>query len=118
MVDSVVLYRDDDCDGWIAHSLRTDQIGIGVDLSRALADLMQAVNQIMQAASEDPSLDILRDAPAEIRQLAKRSKPLPREVYEVAYKMVSGQWPDEMEVHFQGGGKRLSYTADELELTH
>lgn len=48
--DTCVIYysREDKC--WVAHSVRTDQIGMGDCVVHALADLMRAVEQVLRIA--------------------------------------------------------------------
>ena len=87
--DSVIYYsKEDSC--WIAHSLITDQIGTGNSITESLADLMRTIQQILAIAINDRDVEVLRSAPAEIQDIAKRAKHLPGEIYEVAYKMVHG----------------------------
>lgn len=99
--DTCVIYfsRTDDC--WIAHSLRTDQIGTGDCIINALADNLLAVSQVAIAAKEDPTLTLFRDAPKAIKDKALRAEELPREMYDIAYKMVHGSWPNVHEPGFQ-----------------
>ncbi|MGB2823246.1 MAG: hypothetical protein WBF17_19840 [Phycisphaerae bacterium] len=92
--DACVIYysRGDGC--WIAHGLHTDQIGTGDCVVHALADLMIALQELADLAAEDPSIAMLREAPPAIQRKARSAQPLPRELYEIAHKMVHGQWPD------------------------
>src|SRR3982751_5626770 len=101
LVESAVIYhsREDEC--WIAHSLRTDQIGTGNRIVDALADLIRAVDQVRRVAKADRTVALHRDAPKDIQRLAKRAKPLPREIYEVAHRMVHNEWPTYIEPNFQ-----------------
>src|SRR5437762_5336424 len=85
--DEVVLYRSEQDRCWIAHSLRTDQIGAGQRVVEALADLIRAMRAVTELARDDDSVAYLRDAPAEVQAIAKRSATLPAEVFEVAHKM-------------------------------
>jgi NTP pyrophosphatase (non-canonical NTP hydrolase) len=91
--DEVVIYwsKDDHC--WIAHTIQTDQIGTGDRIVDALADVLKAVASIIEEAERDCTLAIYRDAPDEIKDIAKTAKRLPHEIYEVAHKMVHGDWP-------------------------
>lgn len=98
IADSVVIYwsKDDAC--WIAHSLRTDQIGFGSRVVDALADVIRAVAQSHEVAASDPRIAAYQDAPQEIQQLADQAAPLPLEIYEIAHKMVHGEWPMDLKV--------------------
>lgn len=93
--DSVVIYWSEDDGRWIAHSLKTDQVGTGDRIVDALADVLNAVKSVCEEAEKDPTLAVLRDAPHDIRERAARAKKLPREIYEVAHKMVHGTWPED-----------------------
>lgn len=91
--DMCVIYesREDGC--WIAHGLRTDQIGTGGSVVEALADLIRAIDQIRELAQHDASVAVLRPAPADIQKMAHDARDLPHEIYEIAYRMVTGKWP-------------------------
>ena len=113
--DACVIYysRDDHC--WIAHGLHTDQVGTGDCVLHALADLMTALQQVAELAAEDPSITMLREAPRSVQRQAETAKPLPRELYEIAHKMVHGEWPDSIEVRI--APKRRQRFKTELEAT-
>lgn len=89
--DTAVVYHSDEDNCWIAHSLRTDQIGSGEKIVEALSDLLCAVDQVRQIAEEDPSVDFYRQAPAQIQQKAHHAKSLPQEFYEAACHIAVGQ---------------------------
>ncbi len=91
--DEVVIYPNHEDGGWIAHSLRTDQIGIGDSIVESLADVMRAVDQVCRAAEKDETLAYLREAPGDIKEILARAKPLPKEIFEVAHWKVHGRWP-------------------------
>lgn len=93
--ESAVIYLSDEDKCWIAHSLRTDQIGTGARIVDALADVLKAVQLIREEAEKDATLAVLREAPKEIQEMARTAKKLPREIYEVAHKMVHGEWPED-----------------------
>ncbi|MDY7011139.1 MAG: hypothetical protein SVV80_10370 [Planctomycetota bacterium] len=99
--DMCVIYesRQDNC--WIAHSLRTDQIGTGDCVVNALADLLKAIEQIFDLANQEKDISVLREAPTRIQQMAKTADPLPREIYEIAYKRVHGEWPKDIKARFE-----------------
>lgn len=93
--DEVVIYWSEEDGCWIAHTIRTDQIGTGERIVDALADALKAVSSIIEEAGKDPTLALYRDAPNEIKDIAKTAKQLPLEIYEVAHKMVHGKWPED-----------------------
>jgi hypothetical protein len=110
--DSVVIYHSTDDNCWIAHSLRTDQVGTGVDMGRALADLIQGIDQLLEIASEDVTVAYLREAPADVRAIAAKSKPLPKEIYEVAHKIARGEWPEDIDPAFLAQNDDETFTAE------
>lgn len=80
--ETFVLYksREDSC--WIAHGLRTDQIGTGQDAVHALADGIRAVDAVLETASQRSHVKAYREAPPEIQRLAKTATLLPDEISE------------------------------------
>jgi len=113
--DQAVIYHSAEDGCWIAHSLRTDQLGTGADMTRALADLIRAIHQVLDVSAADETIAFLREAPAPIQALAKTSKPLPREIYEVAHKMVHGNWPADIEPGFRAPDDE-SFSVQNLQL--
>ena len=99
--DTCVIYysRGDSC--WIAHSLRSDQIGTGESIVEALANLLRAVDHLLTLAESDDTLKILSAAPQSVKLKARSAQKLPNEVYEIAYKMIHGKWPKQLEPEFK-----------------
>jgi len=91
---AIYYSKSDKC--WIAHSLRTDQFGTGDCVVDAFVDGMKAVDQIIELAKKHPDIEVLRDAPEEIRQIARNAMRLPDEIYEIAHKKLYGEWPKEL----------------------
>ena len=98
--DPCVIYESTADKCWIAHSLRTDQIGTGDCVLDALVDLMRAIHALLEIATKEDDIEILREAPAEIQRKAQDAQPLPEEIYEIAHKMVTGAWPSGIEAGF------------------
>lgn len=98
LMETCLIYesRKDKC--WIAHSLRTDQIGIGNGVVEALADLLIAVDQLLELAEEEDNIEIFRPAPAAIQNKARTAQRLPKEIYEIAHRKARGDWPLGIEV--------------------
>lgn len=92
--DTIFIRHSSEDDCWVAHSLRTDQIGTGDDIVTALADAITAIDQVMTLAHEDPTVNCFREAPADIQEMAKHAKKLPGELYEIAHLKARGDWPD------------------------
>lgn len=109
--DIAVIYHSSEDGCWIAHSLRTDQVGTGVDMGRALADLIRGVDSIIKMATEDSSLAYLREAGNDVKALAAKSKPLPAEIYEVAHRIARGTWPNEIDPGFTASDDQ-AFTAE------
>jgi hypothetical protein len=93
--ETCVLYESSEDGCWIAHGLRTDQIGTGNCVVDALADFMKAIDQLLKIAAQGKNISVLRPAPPEVRAMAKSARPLPREIYEIAHKKLYGRWPRE-----------------------
>jgi hypothetical protein len=93
--DTIVIYHSPEEGGWIAHGLRTDQIGIAATPVDALAQLIRLVNRLLEEAAVDNSIATYREAPFEIQEMANRSKELPKEVVEVAHWKALGKWPED-----------------------
>jgi hypothetical protein len=85
--ETAVIYFSPEDNCWVANGLLTDQVGTGVDMGRALADLMRGVDQLFELAAEDESIAYLREAPQEIKDKVAHAKPLPHKIYEVAHKI-------------------------------
>lgn len=102
--DTIVIYHSAEDGCWIGHSLRTDQIGTGGSVIEALADAIRAVDQVLDLAAHDKSIAAFREAPDEVKQIAKSSKALPEELYEIAHKMARGNWPAELPVAVNPSG--------------
>lgn len=113
--DSIAIYYSEADECWVAHSLRTDQIGMGDRVVDALAAVMRAVDHVFQAAAEDSSIQPLQPAPDEVVRLFERAQPLPREVYEIAHKIVHGQWPADLDIDVTPRDKRLAFAAEVTE---
>jgi hypothetical protein len=110
--DTAFIYHSEEDGCWIAHSLHTDQVGTGVDMGRALADLVRGIDQLMELAQEDETIAYRREAPAEIQERAASSKRLPKEIFEVAHKIARGQWPAEIEPSFQAQDDDEEFVTD------
>ena len=93
--ETCVIYESSEDGCWLAHGLRTDQIGTGNCVVDALADFMKAIDQVLKIASQGKNISVLRPAPPEVRAMAKTARRLPREIYEIAHKKVYGHWPQE-----------------------
>ena len=99
--DECVIYWSSRDSCWIAHSLRMDQIGTGECVLAALEDLLRAVRQFQELARSDRLIALLREAPPQIQKMAQTAQPLPREMYEVAYRRVHGDWPQDLPVRIE-----------------
>ncbi len=89
----IYMSSEDNC--WVAHSLHTDQIGTGDCPTEALADLIRGLKHLCELAAEHPDTEISRDAPAEIKRMIRYAKPLPDEIFQIAYRRVHDQWPED-----------------------
>jgi hypothetical protein len=96
--ETLVIFFSDEDRRWIAHGLHTDQIGDGDSVIAALEDAIRAVDAVISVAHDDPTVEVLREAPADIQAKARTSTPLPREIYEIAHRRARGDWPDEVPI--------------------
>ena len=110
--DQVVIYFSRADDRWIAHSLRTDQIGVGDCIVDALAEMIRVVDHLLAEAQADPTIAVLREAPAAVKKGAAKAKVLPGELFEIAHKKATGNWPAGLEVDVKPdqAGQWQSYT--------
>lgn len=93
-----LIYYSPEDERWIAHSLHTDQIGTGECVTEALADLIQGLVNLFALAAEHPDIEIFREAPQNIKQMIRSAKPLPGEIFDIAYHRVHGDWPKDFAV--------------------
>ena len=101
---------------FVAHSLRTDQIGMGPCVLDAYVNLALAMRALTKALREDPSLDILREAPPEVWGMLVDAEKLPDEIVHRAEKRLSGHRTR----RYSGLGRirkpRFTLAPDELQL--
>lgn len=98
LTETIVIYHAPDEGGWIAHGLRTDQVGIASTPVDALAQLLRLVHALIEEAAADRTLEIFREAPEAIQAMQHGSTKLPNEIVEVAHWKAVGTWPSEWEV--------------------
>ena len=72
--ETCVIYESPEDGCWVAHGLRTDQIGTGDSVVEALVDFMRALDQIIRVAGREKNVELYRSAPPEIRAKAKTAK--------------------------------------------
>ncbi len=114
--DKAVIYasKEDGC--WIAHTLRTDQIGTGDCVVEALADVIKAVDEVVALADQDASVAVFRRASPRVCRMAQAAAKLPKEIYEIAHRRARGTWPKEIiEPAFKA--KRKKFLAEMTELS-
>jgi hypothetical protein len=92
----IYFSSEDDC--WIAHSLHTDQLGTGDCPTEALADLVQGLENLFAIAAEHPDIEIFREASQDIKRMIRSARPLPEEIFDIAYHRVHGNWPKDFTV--------------------
>ena len=111
--DRLVIYYSGEDACWIAHSMRTDQLGTGDCIVDALADAIKTVNYLLAEAQDDPTIAVLRDAPANVQKLAKKARKLPGELFEIAHKKATGHWPKDLNIDVTSDSpKDQSYMAE------
>jgi len=93
-----LIYYSPEDEHWIAHSLHTDQLGTGECVTEALADLIKGLENLFALATEQPDIEIFREAPEDIKRMIRYAKPLPGEIFDIAYHRVHGNWPKDFAV--------------------
>ncbi len=96
--DTLLIYESERDKCWLAHSLRTDQVGMGACWFEALTDGIKAIDGIIALAEDMGDIAVLRNAPENIQEMARRAKELPEEICEIARKKLYGKWPDYVKV--------------------
>ena len=99
--DTYAIYYSAADKRWIAHSLRTDQMGTGNCILDALVDGLRAIDQVLDYADKHPGTKVLTPAPPEIFALAKDANRLPEELADIAHKTLYGEWPDAIKPSFE-----------------
>jgi len=103
--ETCVIYESAEDACWVAHGVRTDQMGLGDSIVDALVEYMKAIEQVLKVASEGKDITILRPAPSEVRAMAKRAKELPEEIFEIAHKKLYGKWPRHISINVDSSAK-------------
>ena len=89
--DVWVLYPSKTDKGrYVAHSLRTDQIGVGDCIVDAYCELVKAIHALLQEAQRDATIDIYQDAPDDIWAMLNDARKLPDEIAEIAALRLAG----------------------------
>jgi hypothetical protein len=114
IMETCIIYesRKDKC--WIAHSLRTDQIGTGNDVIEALADLLLAVDQLLELAEEESNIEVFRSAPSSIQNKVRTATHLPKEIYDIAHRKARGDWPLEIDVSLPKHGRFITELSEPI----
>lgn len=95
--DVWVIYPSQQDEGkYVAHSLRTDQLGVGECIVDALVELVLALRTLLKERRRDTRVDIYRDAPAEVWDMLNHAKRLPKEIEEIAQMRLEGKHPARM----------------------
>ena len=88
--DVWVIYKSDEDPGmWVAHSLNTDQIGMGDCVVAAVAALKRVVRALMDEASRDSSIQVFCAAPRDIRKKLVGARPLPQDLLDRAEELAA-----------------------------
>ena len=108
--DIAVIYYSQEDECWIAHSVYTDQVGLGNTHIKAFSELIRLVDKLLAMASADDSIEYLRKAPDEVLEILKQSKPYPFEWSEVAHNVARGAETSESE-EVEDPSEEKAYTA-------
>ena len=108
-LDVAVIYPSEDEEGmWVAHSLLTDQIGMGTCVLDAFVELRKAIAALLELAKSDPSVAVFRPAPPEVQERLRRAKKLPDEIVEIADMQMEGRFPVRLEKPWTPSARTLS----------
>jgi hypothetical protein len=89
-VDVCVIYRSEDDPGmWVAHSVNTDQIGMGKCILEAYITLRKALHSLIEEYEKDPTIPLISPAPVEIQQRLKLARPLPKVLLDRAEELIA-----------------------------
>ena len=73
----------------VAHSLYTDQIGVGDSALDAYLELARALRVLIREAARDPRVRLFDPAPEHVWKMLEESRPLPKEIVEIARRILS-----------------------------
>jgi hypothetical protein len=108
-LDVAVIYPSPNEKGkWVAHSIETDQIGVGECVLDAYVELLRAVRALLSAAERDSSIQVLRRAPDEVCAMLMTARKLPDEIVEIAALQVDGQFAATLDTPWTPAVKALS----------
>jgi hypothetical protein len=108
-LDVCVIYPSPEEKGmWVAHSIQTDQIGVGDCVLNAYVELVRAVNVLLVAAEEDPTIQVFGRAPEDVCKRLLTAKELPREILEIAEMQLTGRFPVTLERSWKPPAESLS----------
>lgn len=93
--DEFVVYYSKEDNSWIAHSLRTDQLGFGDCVVDALSDLLVGLHNLIDLAKKGQPIIILNEAPPEIQLIRQTAKILPDCIAQIAIERYYHQLPSE-----------------------
>lgn len=103
--DECVVYHSKTDNCWLAHSLRTDQIGTGKDAIDALVELLESVRSLLILSRKHTDIRVRREAPFAVQKLAHKAISLPNELFEIACKRARGVWPKQIKLIAEPGHK-------------
>ena len=90
-VDTWVIYQSTSKRGnWVAHSVNTDQIGMGTSVLNAYLELHRAMDILLAEAKKHKMADIIHPAPQEILDKLAHARPLPKKIVDIATMKLRG----------------------------
>jgi hypothetical protein len=72
----------------VAHSLYTDQIGVGDSVLDAYIELFRAVRALLAETRRDERVKVFQPAPERVWRMLERAEPLPKEIVQIAHRML------------------------------
>lgn len=96
--DEFVIYYSKEDASWIAHSLHTDQIGLGDCVVDAIVDLMVCLHNLCELAKKQRDIQRYVEAPEDIQKLRQNARSLPDCIAQIAVERFYHQFPSEWSV--------------------
>lgn len=95
-LDKCVIYFSKDSGLWVAHGVTTDQLGTGDSVLDACVSYLRNIKTLLNARKQDDSIAVHRNAPNRIQVMQEVAIPVPKEITDIATKIVNGKWPHEL----------------------
>ena len=90
--DEWVIYPSElETGRYVAHSLRTDQVGVGKCVLDAYIELARCIRSVLREATRDKRIQVYQPAPQEVWEKLRHAVHLPKEIEEIAAMKLAGR---------------------------